>query len=81
MSTASFPMLGAILGSLFINKPMEYYGRRKALVGHYIVFICGFFVSAFANFGQHKSMLYIGRFLMGVAAGCTTPAAQIYVSS
>ncbi|XP_057373250.1 facilitated trehalose transporter Tret1-like [Daphnia carinata] len=77
---SSFPMLGAILGSLFINKPMEYYGRKKALVGHYIVFICGFFISGFTHFGEHKSMLYIGRFLMGIAAGCTTPAAQIYVS-
>jgi MFS family permease len=24
-------------------------------------------------------MLYVGRFLMGFAAGCTTPASQIYV--
>ncbi|KAK4011374.1 hypothetical protein OUZ56_020488 [Daphnia magna] len=77
---SSFPMLGAMLGSLFINKPMQYYGRKNALIGHYLIFIGGFLITGFTYFGKHKSMLYVGRFLMGFAAGCTTPAAQIYVS-
>lgn len=72
-------MLGAMLGSLFINKPMQYYGRKNALIGHYLIFIGGFLITGFTYFGKHKSMLYVGRFLMGFAAGCTTPAAQIYV--
>jgi facilitated trehalose transporter len=78
--TASFPLLGAVLGSLFIIKPMEYYGRKKALIGHYFVFVFGFLITALASFGKHKSMLYAGRFLMGFAAGSTIPVCQIYVS-
>ncbi|XP_046457784.1 facilitated trehalose transporter Tret1-like isoform X2 [Daphnia pulex] len=77
---SSFPLLGAVLGSLFIIKPMEYYGRKKALIGHYFVFVFGFLITALASFGKHKSMLYAGRFLMGFAAGSTIPVCQIYVS-
>ena len=68
------------MGSLFINKPMQYYGRKKALIGHYFIFISGFLITGLTYFGKHKSTLYVGRFLMGFAAGCTsTPASQIYV--
>ena len=72
-------MIGAVLGSLFINKPMQYYGRKKALIGHYFIFISGFLITGLTYFGKHKSMLYVGRLLLGFAAGCTTPACQIYV--
>ena len=76
---AAFPMIGAVLGSLLTNKPMEYCGRKMTLIGHYIIFITGFLITGFTYFGKNKSMLYIGRFLMGFAAGCTTPVSQIYV--
>ncbi|EFX87178.1 hypothetical protein DAPPUDRAFT_44016 [Daphnia pulex] len=74
---SSFPLLGAVLGSLFIIKPMEYYGRKKALIGHYFVFVFGFLITALASFGKHKSMLYAGRFLMGFAAGSTIPVLRL----
>ena len=51
-------MIGAVLGSLFINKPMEYYGRKKALIGHYFLFISGFLITGLTYFGKHKSMLF-----------------------
>ena len=76
---ASFPILGAVLGSLLINKPMQYYGRKKTLIGHYLVFSSGFLLTGFTYFVKAKSMFYIGRFLMGFAAGCTSPVSQIYV--
>ncbi len=74
-------MIGAVLGSLMINKPMQYFGRKKALVGHYLIFMAGFLITGFTYFGKNKAMLYVGRFLMGFAAGCTVPASQIYVMS
>nr|CAH0107513.1 unnamed protein product [Daphnia galeata] len=55
---SSFPMIGAVLGSLFINEPMQYYGRKKALMGHYFIFISGFLITGLTYFGKHKSMLY-----------------------
>ena len=74
-------MLGAILGSLIINKPMQYFGRRKTLISHYLLFIIGFSLTGFTYFGKNKSMMYVGRYLMGFGAGSTTPASQIYVIS
>lgn len=76
---ASFPMIGAVLGALLVNKPMQFYGRKSALIGHYLIFITGFLITGFTYFAKHKALLYVGRFLMGFAAGCTTPASQIYV--
>lgn len=72
-------MLGAILGSLLVNKPMQYFGRKKVMIGHYLFFIFGFLLTGFTYFGKNKSMMYIGRFFMGFGAGCTTPVSQIYV--
>lgn len=77
--TASLPMLGALIGSLLVGIPMQLYGRRKALIGHYILFIVGFLLIGFTYYGRHKSMLYVGRILTGAGAGMTTPASQIYV--
>lgn len=72
-------MIGAMIGSLLVNKPMQYFGRKKTLIFHYLFFIAGFSLTGFTYFGKNKSMLYVGRFLMGFGAGCTTPASQIYV--
>ena len=72
-------MIGAVLGALLVNKPMQFYGRKSALIGHYLIFITGFLITGFTYFAKHKALLYVGRFLMGFAAGCTTPASQIYV--
>ena len=54
---ASFPIIGAVLGSLLINKPMEYYGRKMALIGHYLIVSFGFMLIAFTHFTKMKSML------------------------
>ena len=76
----SLPMFGAMLGALLIGVPMQIYGRRKALVGHYLLFSIGFLLIGFTHFVRHKAMLYAGRFLSGVGNGMTTPASQIYVA-
>ena len=77
-------MLGALVGALVVSIPMQYFGRKAALVGHYTLFTTGFLLIGFAFFAhghQHKSiMIYVGRCLTGFAAGCTTPASQIYLS-
>jgi len=72
-------MLGALLGSLFIGIPMQFYGRQKSLVGHYLAFIIGFLLIGFTYFGEHKATLYLGRLITGLGGGMTTPASQIYV--
>jgi len=72
-------MLGALLGSLFIGVSMQLYGRQKSLVGHYLAFMVGFLLIGFTYFGEHKSMLYLGRLVTGLGGGMTTPASQIYV--
>lgn len=74
-------MLGAVIGSLLINVPLQYYGRKKSLVWHYLIFSLGFLITGFTYFIKDKTSLYVGRFLMGFANGCTTPASQIYVIS
>ena len=80
MYTASMPMLGSLFGALIVSIPMHYCGRKAALVGHYTLFIAGFLLIGFTYFARHKSMIYVGRCLTGFAAGCTTPASQIYLS-
>ena len=76
---ASFPMLGAIVSALIISKPMQYYGRKKTLIAHYLFYIFGFLIMGFTYFGKDKAMLYVGRYLIGLGGGSTTPVCQIYV--
>ena len=73
------PMVGALTGSLVIGIPMQLYGRRRTLIGLYSFFIVGFFLIYLTIFGQHKAMIYVGRFLTGFGAGSATPTSQIYV--
>lgn len=72
-------MCGSFFGALVVSIPMQYFGRKKALVGHYLLYIFGFLTVGLTCFGKHKAMLYVGRILQGLAVGCTTPACQIYV--
>lgn len=58
---------------------MQYFGRKKTLLAHYLLFALGFFVIAFADMLSHKIPIYVGRGLAGIASGFTTPASQIYV--
>lgn len=77
---ASLPPLCAIFGSLMISIPMQYFGRKKALIGLSFAGIIGFLLMGFTFFARHKSILYIGRILTGILVGATTPASQIYVN-
>ncbi|XP_045028718.1 facilitated trehalose transporter Tret1 [Daphnia magna] len=77
---SAVPMCGSFFGALVVSIPMQYFGRKKALVGHYLLYIFGFLTVGLTCFGKHKAMLYVGRILQGLAVGCTTPACQIYVS-
>ena len=72
-------MLGAIVSAMVISMPMQYYGRKKTLIGHYLFYIIGFLIMGFTYFGKDKAMLYVGRYLIGWGAGSTTPVCQIYV--
>lgn len=72
-------MCSSFFGALMISIPMQYYGRKKALIGHYLFYISGSVILGLTCIGKHKSMLYVGRLLQGLGVGCTTPACQIYV--
>lgn len=72
-------MMGSFIGALVIGIPMQLYGRKKALIGHYLLFIAGFLMVASTYFVENKWMLYAGRTVSGVGVGTTTPASQIYV--
>jgi facilitated trehalose transporter len=73
------PMCSSFFGALIISIPMQYLGRKKALIGHYFFYILGSLILGLTYFGKHKAMLYVGRLLQGLGVGCTTPACQIYV--
>ena len=73
-------LLTATAGSLIIGIPMQLYGRKISLAGHYLPFIIGFLLIGFTYFSRHKAMLYVGRILTGVGTGMTTPVSQIYVA-
>lgn len=73
------PMCSSFFGALIISIPMQYLGRKKALIGHYFFYIFGSLILGLTYFGKHKAMLYVGRLLQGLGVGCTTPACQIYV--
>lgn len=73
-------MMGSFFGALAISIPMQYCGRKKALIGHFFLYITGFIMIGLTVYGKHKAMLYAGRLLQGFGVGCTTPACQIYVS-
>ncbi|XP_057373147.1 facilitated trehalose transporter Tret1-like [Daphnia carinata] len=77
---SAVPMCGSFFGALVVSIPMQYFGRKKSLVGHYLLYILGFLTVGLTYSGKHKAMLYVGRILQGLAVGCTTPACQIYVS-
>ena len=62
-----------------VSVPMQYYGRRKSLIGLCAPLMFGFMLMGFTYFARHKSMLYIGRMLTGFMNGAATPASQIYV--
>lgn len=74
------PPLCALVGALLITYPLQYFGRRKTLIGLCLPFFLGFFLMALTNFVQNKIMLYVGRLLTGLVNGALTPASQIYVS-
>lgn len=77
---ASLPPLCALFGSLMVSVPIQYYGRRKSLIGLCVPLMFGFMLMGFTYFARHKSMLYIGRMLTGFMNGAATPASQIYVT-
>ncbi|KZS11507.1 Uncharacterized protein APZ42_024316 [Daphnia magna] len=77
---SAMPMCGSFFGALAISIPMQYCGRKKALMGHYLLYIFGSLILGLTCIGKHKAMLYAGRLLQGFGVGCTTPACQIYVS-
>jgi facilitated trehalose transporter len=78
---AAMPMCSSFFGALIISIPMQYLGRKKALIGLYFFYIFGSLILGLTYFGKHKAMLYVGRLLQGLGVGCTTPACQIYVIS
>ena len=73
------PVLSPI-GALIAGIPLQYFGRKKTLIGTTVPSIAAFWLMGFTFFGQHKVMLYIGRILSGLMIGISTPASQIYVS-
>jgi len=77
---ASLPTLVAPFSSVLVSFPLQYFGRRKALIGLSIPGIIGFLLMGFTFFIRHKSVLYLGRLLTAIMGGAAPPAAQIYVN-
>ena len=73
-------MMGSFFGALVVSIPMQYCGRKAALLGQYVIFSVGFLLVACTNYHRNKYFMYVGRGLGGFAVGCATPASQIYVS-
>lgn len=73
-------MLGALTGSLMASLPMQYFGRRRTLIVHYLVFVLGFSLTGLSYYVKDKALIYAGRVTCGFGAGFSTPVCQIYVS-
>lgn len=73
-------MLGAMLGSLLASFPMQYFGRRRTLIVHYLIFVLGFSLIGLSYLIRQKTLIYIGRVTTGFGAGFSTPVCQIYVT-
>jgi facilitated trehalose transporter len=73
------PPLCALVGALLVSGPLQYFGRKKTLIGVSVPFFLGFMIMGFTYFGRHKAMLYLGRLFSGLMCGATVPSSQIYV--
>lgn len=75
------PPLCALVGALLVSYPMQHFGRRRTLIGLTFPFFTGFLLMGLTYFGRHKTMLYVGRLMTGLANGALTPSSQIYVTA
>ncbi len=68
---------GAIFGALFAGRITDRWGRRPAIVVASVVFVIGVLGCTFApGFG----VLVVGRFITGVAVGCSSATVPTYLS-
>jgi len=72
----SLTVIGAWIGCLSGSHPSEKYGRKKTLLYNNILFIGGALVAASGN----DIMLYMGRFLIGLAVGITSTVAPCLIA-
>ena len=66
-------VVGALLGSLFANQ----YGRKSAILTGSILFFLGSLSRAVA---WNLNILYIGRFVVGIAVGIASMSVPIYIA-
>ena len=75
--TVSIALVGTILGSLFVGKPCDAYGRNRMLtVTAVLYFICGIGCGLAPNW----TVLLVSRFLGGLAVGAASVVAPMYIA-
>jgi SP family facilitated glucose transporter-like MFS transporter 8 len=72
----SLAILGAWIGCLFTSKPLDFYGRKKTLIGNSLFYILGAILCTITN----KYTLFMGRFVSGIGVGVTSVACPILLA-
>jgi len=73
----SSALIGCILGSLFVGKPADIWGRKKMLIVTAILFLISAFGTGLAPF---FNFFIVARFLGGVAIGAASVLSPMYIS-
>ncbi|EDO42861.1 predicted protein [Nematostella vectensis] len=74
---SSLVTLGAILGAPLGGWTLEYFGRKGTIMACAVPFEVGWMLIAYAN--SHY-MLYIGRFITGLAVGMVSLTVPVYIA-
>lgn len=72
----SLAILGAWIGCLLTSKPLDFYGRKKTLIGNSLFYILGSILCTITN----KYTLFMGRFMSGIGVGVTSVACPILLA-
>lgn len=74
---AGLPALGCILGPIFLEKPLNIWGRRKTLM---VLSILCIIILVFTAYARHLYTYYVLRVLLGVVIGCFVGAVPIFIA-
>ena len=69
-------IVGAMVGGPLAGWLCERHGRRLCIISSVLPYVAGW---AFIVLAQNDNMLYIGRFIIGIASGMTTLSVPLYI--
>lgn len=69
--------IGGLLGSFYVGKVADMYGRRKTSLIHGVFYILGGAINATAN---SYAQLIVGRFICGLGAGCALVVTALLIN-